>query len=975
MANRVPNPQDENFDPFSSFRRMMRVDPPWDNIIDFATHRSFCGKRLYPRQATLLKLIYLETESMTPFDLDVIEQWRTGFKDRTRPWGVQPDIWDRVEYLKAHGYHHFPHIQAVMGRRASKGITGGILGAERVAYMYSLGNWQAHYGLDPGVVGEVTVVATTQGQAAKRQFADIRRTVEKCEYLKRALVSSKYTEFAIRTPGDEDAIADMVAQGVIVDREIATLYAVAASATSSSQRGGSGFFNCLDPETPVLTADLRWVPIRTLCPGDEIVAVDEDVESGCQRKVRRATVINRWTTRKKAYRLTFDDGRSVVCSGDHRWLCQINGKARIAKWRVTRGDCDARSIGPGTKIFELVEPWDKDDSRDAGYLAGMYDGEGCISNRTKSSKGFEVFVSQKPGAVLNLTLQLLKEKGFVPMPCNSASYRKTTDRTAEQWSIRGLGQVLRFLGQIRPERLLAKAHLAYEGGSMRGVGTRTVVSVEELPEQELVDISTTTGTFIADGLVSHNCYDEMAHMIVGTGSSKSDAEIYEAYQPSLDQFGKDKMTYVASSPFSKIGKFYELYKQGSVTLDVYNAREGRMETRTLTEQSEGVDAEEEIEALIADPEMLVVQLPSWALYEDWETSTTIPMMPNKPRCFRGIKRPVQYSPLGDKPENKAMAIMKAKNPEKFKVEREGQFASVMDAYLNEVMVDRMFEPPTWRAPLAPQDQGKFSLLYRAHADPSRTNANFGFAIGHIEDLPPDDFGDVWQCVIIDKLHVWKPENFPDHTIDYVQVTHELDDYLYKFPSMTMMSYDQYNSAGFISHQRRKFPKIRVVEKTFTPKENQDRFEKFKSALNLGWVKSYRDTFFEDGQSLLEMELKFLQEKNGKVDKQEFGPVQTKDLADAVMVVTVDLLHQNLDRWQHRMNRLAVGSTYSAGLKSGREFERLSLATDHSPRSERALKRAQLNRENLARQRDARLDRRGGVSLREPVTNRSRGRRF
>ena len=45
-----------------------------------------------------------------------------------------------------------------------------------------------------------------------------------------------------------------------------------------------------------------------------------------------------------------------------------------------------------------------------------------------------------------------------------------------------------------------------------------------------------------------------------------------------------------------------------------------------------------------------------------------------------------------------------------------------------------------------------------------------------------------------------------------------------------------------------------------------------------------------------MECKFLSEKNGKVFAQEFGPVTTKDLYDAVSVVVTDLLHDALERW-------------------------------------------------------------------------------
>lgn len=721
-----------NFDPIGQFVSGVATGPPWDSIVDFATHKSFCGKRLYPRQMTLLKLIYLETESMTDYDRDVIGGWAESFKDFHRPVGVQPDIWDRLDYLKNNGFSHFPHVQMVMGRRASKGIMGGIVGAERIAWLYSLGSWQQHFNQVPGQVAEVMVVANSLSQAVTRQFRDIRNTVLNCEYLRPHIVSDKQTEFYIRTPGDEQTIAENKIAGISTEREIATIYCKASSSVSTSGRGGTAI-----------------------------------------------------------------------------------------------------------AIF----------------------------------------------------------------------------------------------------------------------------------------------------------YDEMAHMLAGTGSTKTGEEIYDAFQPSLDQFGSAAMTYLASSPFSKIGKFYDLYQQGRITMDEYNRREGKLKTSTFIEEAAAQDIDvdpDEVSAAVAEPTFLVVQLPSWETYKDWGKSREIPILPGRTRTFPRWNSPVQYEPNPDgSPDERVQYRRMQRNPDKFKVERGAQFATVQDAYLNEVMVDRMFLPPGWRDPLTSQHQGRLSIAYRAHADPSRTNANFGFAIGHLEDAPPDEHGISWPHVIIDVLKVWKPEDFPDHTIDYVRVGEELDDYLTRFPSTVKMTYDQFNSAGFIAHQKRAFPNIRVLEKTFTVKENQDRFEKFKSALNLGWVHSFRDDFAEEGQSLLELELKFLQEKNGKVDRQEIGPVQTKDLADAVMVVVTELLHESLDRWWTAINRTSVGSTNVDGLRVGREQERLLMHetnkgqyTDPLQRylaqevekDERRSLRAERNKAALQRNKIERA-RRNAMGYRAPYSgDRTRGQR-
>lgn len=879
------------FNALEVFSNSLAIKPPWDSIIEFSTSDKFCNQKLYPRQQTLLRLIYLETEQMTTYDIDVIEEWREGFKSRRDVYGVQPDIWERVKYLKAHGYSHFPHVQSVLGRRASKGFIGGILGAERFAYMYSLDSWQHHFDLSPGAVGWCQIIATSQSQSKRTQFADIRYIVENCKYLQKAISESKESEFAIRTPADLRQIAEMQAKKITIEHPIASLRAIAQSANSATTRGVSTFCMCLDPETPVLTADLRWVPIKSVLPGDELVGVDEYPAPGLHRKARKTIVKSKWSTVKEAYKIIFDDGSAVVCSGDHRWLCRAQSGSRRYSWRKTKVDSAYHSMKPGTEIVQLVEPWEEDDSRGAGYLAGIYDGEGHLSKQSIGN-GIGVFFTQNPGAVTDFTLNLLKERGFGA----GLESRRTG---AQQWCVRGMASTLRLLGQIRPQRLLSGAATAYDGISINGSKVRTVVSIDLLPEQELIDIETTTSTFIANGLVSHNCYDEMAHMIFGSGSTKSGEEIYEAAQPSLSQFRGDQLTYIPSSPFSKIGKFFELYTTGSILVPSYH--DG---------QESKVDVEAEIDDYTADPEMLIVQLASWGLYEDWERSVSL----GGPKFKRAVEQ------FDDR-----MRRLQQRNPEKFSVERLGQFAEVEGAYLDRNKVDEIFDPPGWRPDLGPEEYGILNRRYVIHADPGRTNANFAIAIGHLEDAPADEYGLVWPHVILDYLNVWKPQDYADHTIDYREVKLAIMDILKKFNSTEKISFDQWNSASMIADIKYEFsPRIRVVQENFTMQANQSRFEKFKSAINLGWLHGYRDTFGDAQTCLLEQELKFLSEVNGKVDKQSFGPITTKDLADCVMVVTTSLLHAALDQWVARLGvNSSFGSTDVAGMRHGREFERLA----------------------------------------------------
>lgn len=634
---------------------------PWDSIIDFACHPSYCGYTLYPRQATLLKLIFLETHNMTDYDLEVIEGWRESFGnlEQRNTYGVQQDIWKRVEYLQARGYRRFPHIQFVLGRRASKGYMSAITMAEQIAYLISLDNPQHHYGIREGKDVFCNIGGTSQTQAQQQLFADVRAAIEQCAYLQPHIAESKDHQMRLRTPADMRRIAQMASSGVPIEHLIASLWIKALSATSVAGRGPT----------------------------------------------------------------------SYTCA-----------------------------------------------------------------------------------------------------------------------------------------------------------------------------------------------YDEFAFHISGTGSNKTGDSIYEDWQPSLGQFHKDALTLVVSSPATKTGKFYELYQTGRLLMDAYNDTLGVTDETRLSMQSMREAMGEDRIELNADPTHFIFQGPSWALYEDW----------NRGPQLVGVKfTNVPEPDLSDEAQQRN----KRRNPDKFRVEREGQFAEVMGQYLDPAKVDAMFAPVPWRDPavLTPTAFGRLDYAYRIHVDPSKTGANFGLAIGHVEMAPPDEWGESWPHVIIDRLHVWQAKDFPVNPetdrpeIDYTVIERELDLILQTFPSTTKFSADQWSSIGFLQRLRKKYsPQIRIVEDTATEKANYIRAERFKSALNLGWIHAPKDTLFEGGLSLLELECKFLSEHNGKVVKQDIGPVQTKDLWDATSVVATDLLKDALERWEtSRLGAHAFGSTNISGLRAGHEFERLA----------------------------------------------------
>lgn len=364
-------------------------------------------------------------------------------------------------------------------------------------------------------------------------------------------------------------------------------------------------------------------------------------------------------------------------------------------------------------------------------------------------------------------------------------------------------------------------------------------------------------------------YDEMAH-VVASGANRSAEEVYAAATPSLDQFGKDGFIVEPSSPWQMMGQFYENY------------------TQSLQTDEEGTPLY---------PEKLMVQLASWDIYQDWEIAHEIPQTALTSETFRPLRGAIQTY-------DDQMRKLKMANPETFAVERESKFATAIDAYLNADKVEAIFNDWNGRT-LQMQDKGLLIRTYKAHGDPSKSNANFGIAIAH-----PEIVDGVVHCVF-DLIHHFDPADFPDHNIDYDYVEEWIWEKIKAFVP-DEWTFDQWNSASMIQRIQKKvreanFPKrVNVYEETATMQHNWKRAENAKTAINMGWVHA---PYYEQA----ELELKFLQEKNGKVEKPSMGPIQTKDVADCIFECIFTIVGEQVNNFL--MNDLSAMRP-SGGLQGG-----------------------------------------------------------
>lgn len=112
-----------------------------------------------------------------------------------------------------------------------------------------------------------------------------------------------------------------------------------------------------------------------------------------KRWLRPAKVINCGVHKKQPVnKYVFDHGRSVICTDDHKWWRGPHGGGpEYAPLGLPIGNAKGRP-GRLAKIRELLVPVERDNGRDSGWLAGMFDGEGTTKKNKNHPSGVPVIV-------------------------------------------------------------------------------------------------------------------------------------------------------------------------------------------------------------------------------------------------------------------------------------------------------------------------------------------------------------------------------------------------------------------------------------------------------------------------------------------------------------------------------------------------------------------------------------------------------
>jgi len=159
------------------------------------------------------------------------------------------------------------------------------------------------------------------------------------------------------------------------------------------------------------------------------------------------------------------------------------------------------STQSGFEAIQRIIDWPVAPSQSwsAGFLAGIYDAEGSYSDGI-------LRISNTDPRITDWVTRSLARMGFASVLETQVTGRNMTIRAVRVPG--GLKRHIRFFHSVGPA-ISRKQNIS--GRALKNGARLKVVAIEPVGVKELFDITTATGDFIANGVVSHNCFARVTH--------------------------------------------------------------------------------------------------------------------------------------------------------------------------------------------------------------------------------------------------------------------------------------------------------------------------------------------------------------------------------------------------------------------------------------------------------------------------------
>lgn len=265
---------------------------------------------------------------------------------------------------------------------------------------------------------------------------------------------------------------------------------------------------CLSPDTKVLKSDFEWIAINDVAVGDRLLSVDENfnglTSSGRNqvRKMRVAIVEDKAEFKKELFEIVLDNGTILKSTGDHRWMSRQRGGDYVV-WR------DVNDLIVGDVLRSATyKPEDITRNVDDGWIGGVLDADGSCSTTGSPRISF----SQVEGVILDKYKAYLDKYNIrfyetIDHRTKVGKYTKLGDKPVHCIRVDRFPDMVKLISRCNPIRFNKEGMYVGRKLSVTSNGFTAwpkIVSIRSLGISNVIDIQTSTKTYVAEGIVSHN---------------------------------------------------------------------------------------------------------------------------------------------------------------------------------------------------------------------------------------------------------------------------------------------------------------------------------------------------------------------------------------------------------------------------------------------------------------------------------------
>lgn len=253
---------------------------------------------------------------------------------------------------------------------------------------------------------------------------------------------------------------------------------------------------CNPVESPIWMWDMSFKPLGEIKVGDEVMGWERRVVTNTgkrgsekvRKRMTKSIVTNIIRRKAKVYKVTLESGKVIRCTKDHRWL---NGNMQFRGHDVFVKPKKGVTLA---KIVDVVEKCPEDLQREAGWLAGMMDGEGTWPK-----------IAQCPNHNPHTYKKLFTtadKLGFKNSVCG-----KNGGSGAGVYLDSKIDCAVKFLNWCKPVKKKRIRKNVLNRSSF--IKKDKVVKVEYDSTEDVIGLTTTTGNYVAWGYASKNCGKNM----------------------------------------------------------------------------------------------------------------------------------------------------------------------------------------------------------------------------------------------------------------------------------------------------------------------------------------------------------------------------------------------------------------------------------------------------------------------------------